>query len=50
MRDLGTWRIESNLFHRDVELLSIFGFVDRLLCRPDHFDAVFLKNALCVEL
>ena len=50
MSNLGSRRVESDLFHRNIELLTVLCLIDRLLRRTNHLDAVLLENALGIQL
>ena len=36
--------VQANLSHGLAEQVAVFGFVDRVACRANHFDAVFLQH------
>ena len=50
VRETCAGRFQSNALHRDIELLSILGLIDRFLCRADHLDTVFFQHAFRIEL
>src|SRR5690606_27012197 len=50
VRDAGAGDVEADLLHRVAELLAVLGHVDRLPRRGDQLDAVFLEDAVPVEV
>src|SRR6202008_3635135 len=50
VRERRARRLQADLLHRQLELLAVFGLVDRLARGADQLDAVLLQHALAREV